>query len=177
MKTLACFGDSLIYGFPFSPEYSWTAVLEKKHGVMVINEGVCGATTDDILDNMRYTLLPEAVKHVLFFGGANDVIQCCPGKATLEIIERVKGLAREKGWKLCIVLPLLSGDASVNEKMEALREEIKKREGAFILDLQPAIGSSKDALGKAFVDGWHPKAGVYEKMGEYAAPILAEWLK
>ena len=93
MTTLACFGDSLIYGFPFSPEYSWTAVLEKRLGVRVINEGACGATTDDILDNLRYTPLPQEVRHVLFFGGANDVMQRCPKDATLETLRRVKKLA------------------------------------------------------------------------------------
>ncbi|MDO4204186.1 MAG: GDSL-type esterase/lipase family protein [Selenomonadaceae bacterium] len=176
MTALACFGDSLVYGFPFSSDYSWTAVLEKKYGIKIINEGVCGATTDDILDNMRYTPLPEGVKNVLFFGGANDVIQGCPVKATLDTIERVKRLAAEKGWKLCLVLPLLSGEYLANQKIHTLREELGKQSGVFILDLQPAVGIREDELRKAYIDGWHPKAGVYEKMGEYAGPILTEWL-
>lgn len=176
MKMLACFGDSLVYGFPFSPDYSWTAVPEKKYGLRIINEGVCGAVTDEILDNMRYTPLPEAVRHVLFFGGANDVIQGCPTKAILETVERVKKLAGERGWRLCLVLPLLSGEPAANGKLTALREEMSRRGGAFILDLQPAIGFDEASLGEAYLDGWHPKAKVYERMGEHAAPLLSKWI-
>jgi len=175
MTTLACFGDSLVYGFPFSQDYSWTAVLEEQ-GIKIINEGACGATTDDILDNMRYTPLPAGVKQVLFFGGANDVIQRCPKDATLETIRRVKKLAAEKGWQLCIVLPLLSGEATENSRLQALRAALAKEQEVFLLDLQPAIGTTAEELKAAYLDGWHPKAQVYRKMGEYAAPLLREWL-
>ena len=29
MKYVACYGDSLVQGFPFGPRYSWTAQVEK----------------------------------------------------------------------------------------------------------------------------------------------------
>ena len=32
MQTVACFGDSLIYGFPFGPRISWLAEAEKLTG-------------------------------------------------------------------------------------------------------------------------------------------------
>lgn len=175
--TLACFGDSLVYGFPFSPDFSWTAALEEKYGIKIINEGICGAITGEILDNMRYVPLPEGVKQVLFFGGANDIIQGVPKKFILETIEKVKKLAAEKGWQLCLVLPLLSGEESANDTIRELREELSRGTGAFILDLQPALGTSEEDLRNTYFDGWHPKAKVYEKMGEYAGPILLEWLK
>ena len=34
MQTVACFGDSLIYGFPFGPRISWLAEAEKLTGDM-----------------------------------------------------------------------------------------------------------------------------------------------
>lgn len=174
--TLACFGDSLVYGFPFSPDYSWTAVLEK-FGVGIINKGVCGATTDEILDDMRYAVLPKGVDGVLFFGGANDVIQGIPTRCILDTVGKVKTLAAEKGWRLCLALPLLSGEERANGKIRELRAELAGGRGAFILDFQPAIGTSEEDLREAYLDGWHPKAKVYEKMGEYAAPELLKWLE
>lgn len=174
--TLACFGDSLVYGFPFSPDYSWTAVLEK-YGVSIINKGVCGATTGEILDNMRYAALPQGVDRVLFFGGANDIIQGVPKRVILDTVGKVKTLAAERGWRLCLALPLLSGEEGANGKIRALRAELAREAGVFILDLQPAIGTSEEELREAYLDGWHPKAAVYEKMGEYAAPGLLKWLK
>lgn len=174
--TLACFGDSLVYGFPFSPDYSWTAVLEK-YGVSIINKGVCGATTGEILDNMRYAALPKGVNRVLFFGGANDIIQGVPKKVVLDTIEKVKTLAAEEDWRLCLALPLLSGEEGANGKIGELRAELSREAGVFILDIQPAIGRSEEDLREAYLDGWHPKAKVYERMGEYAASILLKWLE
>lgn len=174
--TLACFGDSLVYGFPFSPDYSWTAVLEK-YGVSIINKGVCGATTGEILDNMRCAVLPQGVDRVLFFGGANDIIQGVPKRVILDTVGKVKALAAEKGWRLCLVLPLFSGEEGVNGKIGELRAELAGGTGAFILDLQPAVGMAEEDLREAYLDGWHPKAKVYEKMGEYAAPGLLKWLE
>lgn len=174
--TLACFGDSLVYGFPFSPDYSWTAVLEK-YGVSIINNGVCGATTGEILDNMRYAALPQGVDRVLFFGGANDIIQGVPKRVILDTVGKVKALAAEKGWHLCLALPLFCGEEGANGKIGELRAELAREAGAFILDLQPAIGRSEEELREAYLDGWHPKARVYERMGEYAAPGLVKWLE
>ena len=37
MQTVACFGDSLIYGFPFDPRISWLAVAEKLTGDKLFN--------------------------------------------------------------------------------------------------------------------------------------------
>lgn len=174
--TLACFGDSLVYGFPFSPDCSWTAVLEK-YGVSIINKGVCGATTAEILDDMRCAVLTKGVNRVLFFGSANDIIQGVPKRVILDTIEKVKTLAAERGWRLCLVLPLLSGEERANGKIRELRAELAKGTGAFILDLQPAVGRSEEDLREAYLDGWHPKAKVYEKMGEYAAPGLLKWFE
>lgn len=74
-------------------------------------------------------------------------------------------------------MPLLSGEESANDTIRELREELSRGTGAFILDLQPALGTSEEDLRNTYFDGWHPKAKVYEKMGEYAGPILLEWLK
>lgn len=29
MQYIACYGDSLVQGFPFGPRYSWTAEVER----------------------------------------------------------------------------------------------------------------------------------------------------
>ena len=45
------------------------------------------------------------------------------------------------------------------------------------MDLQPAIGLDAGARFKAYVDGIHPKSQTYEAMGNYAAPLIWQWLK
>lgn len=49
MQYIACYGDSLIYGFPFGIDYSWTAQVEKNFPVKMLNYGVCGDCCDDII--------------------------------------------------------------------------------------------------------------------------------
>ena len=78
MQTVACFGDSLIYGFPFGPRVSWIAEAEKLTGHKFLNYGVCGDCTDDILTRLQTAFLPEQTTHILFWGGANDIIQMRP---------------------------------------------------------------------------------------------------
>lgn len=66
MQTVACFGDSLIYGFPFGPRTSWLAEAEKVTGDKFLNYGVCGDCTDDILFRLKTIPLPAHIKHILF---------------------------------------------------------------------------------------------------------------
>lgn len=70
MKYVACYGDSLVQGFPFGPRYSWTAQVEKLTQIKMLNYGVCGDCCDDIIYRMRQYALPEYVQHVIFLGGA-----------------------------------------------------------------------------------------------------------
>ena len=88
MQTVACFGDSLIYGFPFGPRISWLAEAEKLTGDKFLNYGVCGDCTDDILSRLKTMPLPAHIKHILFLGGANDIIQMRPQKFILEDLDK-----------------------------------------------------------------------------------------
>ena len=178
MYYLACYGDSLVQGFPFGNEVSWVAELEATEEIKVLNFGLCGDCADDIFDRMKARLLPEQVKHLLFLGGANDIIQRVPEQFTLSVIERMVSWCEAQGFRLCVVLPLVSSDAWLNRYLLNLRQAIehKYKERVFILDLQPAIGLDEAARSKAYLDGVHPKAATYKAMGEYARPLLLEWL-
>lgn len=179
MKTIACYGDSLVYGFPYGPEYSWLRTVEKIAGLHLINFGCCGETCTDISWRLRFGQLPAGTDGLLFFGGANDVLQGTPPAVSRAALGQVLDFAGEKNLPLCVVLPLLSGEPSCNGRLAELRREFAALcEGrAEQLDLQIAVGLDDDARERAYSDGFHPRAGIYEKMGEYAAPLLAEWLK
>ena len=108
MKYVACYGDSLVQGFPFGPRYSWTAQVEKLTQIKMLNYGVCGDCCDDIIYRMRQYALPEYVHHVIFLGGANDILQ---GRRIEDIsrdYKRVLEWCEEKQYSLCVVLPLIT---------------------------------------------------------------------
>ena len=94
METIACFGDSLIEGFPFAPENSWIAQVQKNTGIRMLNHGICGECCDDIKDRLIWRPLPEDVSHVLFEGGMNDIIQGCPLTFSIDQIKQAKQFLR-----------------------------------------------------------------------------------
>ena len=163
----------------FGPRYSWTAQVEKLTQIKMLNYGVCGDCCDDIIYRMRQYALPEYVHHVIFLGGANDILQ---GRRIEDIsrdYKRVLEWCEEKQYSLCVVLPFISTEQALNRQLLNLRQEAEHICGgkAFLLDLQPAIGMDAGARFKAYVDGIHPKSQTYEAMGSYAAPLIWKWLK
>lgn len=179
MLYIACFGDSLIQGFPFGKEVSWVAQLEATQEIKALNYGLCGDCADDIFDRLRFVHLPENVSHIVFLGGANDVIQGVPEKFTLGIFKKLADWCVDKNYKLCIVLPFVTSDECLNRRILNLRQELelKFKNNAYLLDLQPAIGLDSASRAKAYLDGVHPTADIYKKIGEYALPLVLEWLK
>lgn len=181
MRYIACYGDSLVQGFPFGNKYSWIAAVEKaaSNQIKMLNYGLCGDCCDDILYRMRQYALPEYVQHVLFLGGANDIIQGRPLEHILEDYKRLMSWCEEKRYKLCIVLPLISAETELNRYLLNLRQAVQElcKDRVLLLDLQPAIGLSDKERRQAYLDGVHPKAATYESMGNYAVEYLVNWLE
>ncbi|WP_177564793.1 GDSL-type esterase/lipase family protein [uncultured Phascolarctobacterium sp.] len=178
MRTVACFGDSLIYGFPFGPRYSWLAQAEALTGHKFLNYGVCGDCCDDILERLRRMYLPTQTTHILFWGGANDIIQMRPLKFILEDLQKTLVYCQSSKLELGLVLPLLTAESGLNEYLLPLREAVSSNFAgkASLFDLQPAIGLGKKQLQAAYLDGVHPTAATYAVLGTYAAPLLDTWL-
>jgi len=179
MYNLACFGDSLVQGFPFGTEFSWVAQIGEGKEIKVYNYGLCGDCVDDIFDRMKYMFLQSEIKNILFLGGANDILQGVPESFTIDKLRQMVVWCEEKNYRLCLVLPLISADAWMNRRLLNLRQEIEHRfkNRAYILDLQPAIGLDEAARAKAYLDGVHPTDKTYKAIGEYARPLILKWLK
>lgn len=179
MEYIACFGDSLIQGFPFSQQYSWVAHAEIADKYKMLNYGMCGDCCDEIFYRMRQFALPEYVQHILFLGGANDILQGRRYEDTLNDYLRVLNWCTDNNYHLCFVLPFITADEFLNRKIFNLRQDIVHRfsDKVFLLDLQPAIGLDEKTRQKAYLDGVHPLSPTYKAMGEYARPFITEWLK
>lgn len=166
-------------GFPFGPRYSWTAQVERLLPVKMLNYGVCGDCCDDIVFRVRQYVLPQYVRHVLFLGGANDMLQRRSLSDIMADYRRLYEFCAEKDYALAIVLPFVSADAALNRGLLNLRQELEYRyaEKAQLLDLQLAIGLDDKIRRLAYCDGVHPQAATYEAIGSYAAPLLQRWLE
>ena len=132
MLYAACFGDSLIEGFPYGKRASWCAAAEEftagdgKRALKLLNYGLCGDCTDDILDRLRQyrPTLPPYVGHIIFLGGANDIIQGVPRTATAAAAARAAAFCEEEGLRLGVVLPFISGEEELNRYLYPLREAL-----------------------------------------------------
>ena len=96
----------------------------------MLNYGVCGDCCDDIIYRMRQYALPEYVQHVLFLGGANDILQ---GRRIEDIsrdYKRVLEWCEEKHYSLCVVLPFISTEQALNRQLLNLRQEAEHICGA-----------------------------------------------
>lgn len=181
VEYIACYGDSLVQGFPFGTRYSWTAAVEKAAGnsIKMLNYGLCGDCCDDILYRMHQYALPQYVHHVLFLGGANDILQGRSLEHILADYKRLLEWCEEKHYSLCVVMPLLSAEEALNHHLLNLRQAVEQlcKNKAMLLDLQPAIGLTAAERSRAYLDGVHPKAATYESMGNYAVEYLVNWLE
>ena len=66
--SIACFGDSLTYGYPYGPAASWVKEAGEKLGIAAVNEGICGQTSADILARLCRALSCE--KRIYMFSAA-----------------------------------------------------------------------------------------------------------
>ncbi len=187
MLYAACFGDSLIEGFPYGKRASWCAAAEEftagdgKRALRLLNYGLCGDRTDDILDRLRQyrPTLPPYVSHIIFLGGANDIIQGAARSSTVATFVKASAFCEEEGLRLGVVLPFISGEEGLNRYLYPLREALATElpPSVRLFDLQPALGEDVISLRKAYIDGVHPTCAAYAALGRFAAPLLQKWLE
>jgi len=71
---VVCLGDSITYGFPWGPNESWTHMLTEAIDGEVINRGIPGNTTTQMLERFDYAVTRFHPTHVIIMGGLNDVV-------------------------------------------------------------------------------------------------------
>lgn len=71
MKIVAI-GDSITYGFPYTPAQSWVHLTGRELGIPFINQGVNGDTTAGMLHRFKQDVINLSPSHVIIMGGTND---------------------------------------------------------------------------------------------------------
>lgn len=72
--TIVCLGDSTTFGFPYGPQDSWVKMLEDEIKEEVINKGINGNTTTNMLGRFDKAVLKYNPDYVVITGGINDVV-------------------------------------------------------------------------------------------------------
>lgn len=69
---VVCLGDSITYGYPYGPQASWVQLCSKALGLKMINKGINGNTTGEMLTRFRTDVAALSPAYVIILGGTND---------------------------------------------------------------------------------------------------------
>ncbi len=74
MGVTVALGDSLTYGYPYSPGSSWVSLAAKKLGITIYNRGINGDTSLDMLARLEPDVLSLHPDIVIILAGSNDAL-------------------------------------------------------------------------------------------------------
>ncbi|HHW42024.1 MAG TPA: GDSL family lipase [Syntrophomonadaceae bacterium] len=179
-KRIVCLGDSLTYGYPYGPRYSWVYYAARKTGLNLVNAGVNGDTVEDMARRFPGDVLKREPLAVVILGGTNDAFCSEVTIAqTVYYLEEMIKAAVDNNIQPVIGLPLPVDDPLVSEKLKRICSAYRDTAGRFelaIIDfappfIDPKSGTVSDNL---YVDGVHPNKAGYEAMGETAAHFFRD---
>ncbi|GAW91453.1 SGNH/GDSL hydrolase family protein [Calderihabitans maritimus] len=179
IKKVVCLGDSITYGYPFGPSWSWVYLTEKKTGIPMENRGINGDTTEDMLRRFDKHVTEANPSHVILLGGTNDAAVGRNLNYILGNFCRLVSKARENNIQPILGLLVPSLDLFLEAQLQKIRHRLRdyaRQEGLVIIDFFSAL--LNEGTGKAeeryFIDDVHPSREGYQAMAQVAADTLRE---
>lgn len=180
---IVCIGSSTVNGFPLRRSQSWPSVLASLTGQVIINKGVNGSTSSDMLNRFPKDVLLHKPQIVLIMAGTNDFILKLnsPEGVFANVIAMIK-LAQFNNIKPIIVtsLPIDVTQAEtswaigsgidyacVQSELLVLHDLIIQYSKAYGIELSDFYQlvfdlMEKESSKELFMDGIHPTAAVHE---------------
>lgn len=160
-------GDSLTTGVgASSQEHGYVPLLEKRFALTIINKGISGDTTRDVLLRLDRDVLSEHPDIVMILLGSNDYLHQEPRKDTFKNLHAIITRLQAKG----AVVILIGARGGV------LHDTFAKDFAALARETGSAFvpGVLDDIFGntKLMDDAVHPNDAGYLKMTDKIAPIL-----
>jgi lysophospholipase L1-like esterase len=167
-------GDSITYGC------NWAATLGNSN---IVNQGISGNTTRDILDRLDSVADPRACVYFVM-AGINDLIRGIPSDQTVSNIRKIvlalKRANPEADIVIQSILPVNSRvrpfpfeTSRVKDVNEELRQIADIKTRVVFLDLYPSFIDNSGRLKNEFTyDGLHLSAAGYDA---WASILRREW--
>lgn len=168
-RILVALGDSLTYGFPYTPEDSWVEDLRRATGWKVINSGVSGDTFSDMMKRLERDVLQYEPQDVILMGGTNDVYQGFSQPQIQQDFLAIKNKLIENNIQVLVGLPLPVDDP-VEKGLKLWRQwlvELCNRDNTPLIDFYRDFIHLDGAIRQELLlDGCHPRLQGYRVMGE-----------
>lgn len=87
MKNYIFLGDSLIYGYGVNKKDNWVSKITELSSHNILNKGVNGSTTTDMLVRFHRDVLKQQPSKVFIMGGTNDLLSNRSVESILSNIE------------------------------------------------------------------------------------------
>ncbi|WKY48779.1 GDSL-type esterase/lipase family protein [Eubacteriaceae bacterium ES3] len=181
---IICFGDSLTFGHGLSFDEKWHVIVEKKTGIQMINRGVSGNTTTEMLARFNRQVLLMQPEEVIIMGGYNDVFFENTYEKVKDNLKTMIYKAQKKGIIVIVAVPppiklpirffenepkLKFNSDLIDEYLDWLRKYLEE-EKLPCIDFGYEIDWINDDL---YLDGIHPNAKGSNLMAEALIKFLS----
>jgi lysophospholipase L1-like esterase len=144
----------------------------------VLNRGVDGERSDQILDRFDRDVVNATPAAVVIIAGVNDVYQGRPASEAISNLARMYQRAKEAGISVVAgtIVPYNTATPAQNAAMREINDWIRATRDSDVLvaDTRAAVAAldNPDRLASS-PDNLHPSVEGYRRMGEAIARVLA----
>ncbi len=179
-------GNSIVNGYPHNRDQCFVSLYQAGTGYEVINKGVNGGTSLEILDRFERDVISRRPDRVYILGGTNDFIkEGFTAKETLECYRKMVSLSMTENISVVLMVPLMIDEemvkkqwmqgvdyASVIEKLTDLRRlmiDYGEAGGVRVLDTQSFYSSlyTENTKRRYLVDGLHPTESGHKALADF----------
>ncbi|MGR6836018.1 GDSL-type esterase/lipase family protein [Syntrophomonas erecta] len=166
-KKIVCLGDSITWGFPYGHQDSWVEMLGQALNQPVINQGVNGNTTGDMLFRFDRVVQKHHPTHMIIMGGINDVL----GQESFDrIVLNLKIIvenALNQGITVIMGTPTAVDEPCYERNIMRIREWIHRfadQKGLQVIDFHQAFYNERGEVKTELLlpDGGHPTREGYQ---------------
>lgn len=174
---LAAIGDSITYGFPYSPSASWLDIAARHFGLEYLNRGVNGDTTRQMVRRFSRDVSYYQPTHVIVMGGTNDVFESVSTKEIINNIVSIIASSRDNGITPILGLPIPCSDLWAEKQLSEYRAGLRTialAQSIHIIDFYSAMAGEGGLGIKSclYCDGVHPNEAGYKVMAAVAIEFI-----
>jgi lysophospholipase L1-like esterase len=176
-KKIVAIGDSITYGFPYLQSSSWVHSASEELGIPIINKGINGNTSTQMLERFDLDVLRLLPSHVIIMGGTNDACARVESEEVYNNIHNMVEIALQQDITPVLGLPIPCNVAQDECILDLYRKDM--REYAHdnrlnMIDFYTAFlkNGSKRPRVEYYADVLHPNERGYKVMAEIAVKAL-----
>ncbi len=175
-KTIVAFGDSITYGYPYTPKASWVNILDKKMNIKIINKGINGDTLEGMFERFDQDVKSFTPNYMIAMGGTNDAFNGASVDSMKYNLKQIIERAINYGIIPIVGIPIPVDEPAIELKLVKYRDFIRdfcKRNDILIIDFFSVMVDDRGRIKKVLdFDGVHPNREGYKVMGQEAQRIM-----